>query len=97
MSSTERLTDAERIAEAFGIVLGAASCNEQVSEERLNSVAGKARHVVLAAAEDAADAEAAKERFSAAIEAGGIAAETGRIDPEAAETALSEIEAQLAI
>jgi hypothetical protein len=95
MTSPERLTEAERIAETLGVILGAASCCEEVTEDRLNSVAAKLRHLVLATANDGADAEAASERFSAAIDAGRTAAESGKLDPEDAETALQEMEAQL--
>jgi thiazole synthase ThiGH ThiG subunit len=95
MAAFDHLTEAERIAETLGVVLGAASQCEQVTEERLNSVAVKARHALLARANDDADAEAADERFSAALEAGRTAAESGRIDPESVELALSELEEQL--
>src|SRR5258706_9219446 len=97
MAADNRLTQAERIAETFGVVLGAASQCEQVSEERLNSVAAKAKHVVLANANDDADAEAAEELFSAAVEAGRTAAESGKIDPDSVEIALSEMEQRLSV
>jgi hypothetical protein len=35
--------------------------------------------------------------FSAAVEAGRTAAESGKIDPESVETALSEIEQRLSV
>ena len=44
-----------------------------------------------------ADAEAAKEQFSVALEAGKSAAESGKIDPEHAEAALIELEQQLSV
>ncbi len=69
MAANNQLTRAERIAETFGVVVGAASQCEQVNEERLNLVAAKARSAVLATANDDADAEAADELFSAAVEA----------------------------
>jgi hypothetical protein len=97
MTADDNLTRAERIAETFGVVLGAASQCEQVSEERLNSVAVKARHAVLATATDAADAEAAEELFSAAVEAGRTAVESGKVDPGAVETALSEMEVRFSL
>jgi thiazole synthase ThiGH ThiG subunit len=95
MTTTNRLTEAEQIAETFGVVLGAASHCEQVTEERLNAVAAKVKNVVLARAHDDADAEAASDRFSAAVEAGRTVAESGRIDPDVAENAFSEMEERL--
>lgn len=97
MAAINNLTQAERIAETFGVVLGAASQCEQVTQERLNSVAVKARHAVLATATDAADAEAAEELFSAAVEAGRTAVESGKVDPESVETALNEMEVRLSL
>jgi predicted metal-dependent HD superfamily phosphohydrolase len=95
MTSIKQLTEAERIAETLGVIVGAASCCEQVTEERLDSVVPKLRQLVLATANDGADAEAADERFSVALDAGRTAAESGKIDPEDAEAALSEMEVQL--
>jgi hypothetical protein len=95
MTRTHPLTEAETLAEAAGVVLGAASQCEEVTQARLSAAAAKLRQVVIAAAADEADAKAATERFSIAVEAGKSAAETGKIDPEAAETALSEMEEQL--
>jgi thiazole synthase ThiGH ThiG subunit len=95
MADDPQMTQAEKIAETFGVVLGAASQCEQVSEERLNAVALKARDAVMATAHDAADAEAAGELFSAAVDAGRMAAESGKVHPEAVESALSEIEQRL--
>ena len=96
MTSTYRLTEAEQIAETFGVVLGAASHCEQVTEERLGAVAAKVKSVVLSRATDDADAEAASDRLSAAVEAGRTVVESGRIDPDAAESAFSEMEQRLA-
>ena len=97
MTSTDRMTDAQRMAQTLGVVIGAASCCEQVTEERVTSVAVKLKQLVSATAEDMADAEAANERFSAALEAGKTAAESGRIDPERAEAALVELEEELSV
>ena len=97
MAAFNELTRAEKIAETFGVVLGAASQCGQVTEERLSLVAAKARDAVLATANDDADAEAADELFSAAVEAGRNAAESGKIDPDSVETALSEMEQRLAV
>ena len=89
------MTRAERIAETFGVVLGAASQCEQVSEERLNAVAVRARDMMITSATDAKDAEAAEALFSAAVEAGRSAAEGGKVDPESVETAFGEMELRL--
>jgi DNA-binding GntR family transcriptional regulator len=78
------MTDAQQIAQTVGIVVGAASCCEQVTEERINAVAVKLRELVAAAADDDSDADLANEQFSAALEEGKTAVESGRIDPEQA-------------
>ena len=100
MAPTNRITEAQQMAQTFGVVVGAASCCEQVTEERVteervNSVAAKLRQLVLATADDMADAREVNEQFSAALEAGKTAVEIGRIDPENAEAALTELEQQL--
>ena len=95
MASTDHMTEAKRMAQTLGIIVGAASRCEQVSEERVNAVTAKLRRLVLGAADNAADADAANEQFTAALEDGKTAAEIGRIDPEEAEAALTEVEQQL--
>jgi thiazole synthase ThiGH ThiG subunit len=95
MAATNRMTEAQQMAQTLGVVVGAASHCEQVTEERVNAVSTKLRQLVSAAADDAADANAANEQFSVALEAGKTAVEMGRIDPEHAEAALTEIEQQL--
>ena len=89
------MTEAQQIAQTFGIVVGAASCCEQVTEERVNAVAVKLRELVAATADDDSDADLANEQFSAALEAGRTAVESGRIDAEQAEVALNELEQKL--
>ena len=91
------MTRAERIAETFGVVLGAASQCEQVSAERLNAVTVRARDMMITNATDAEDAEAAEAPFSAAVEAGRSAAEGGKVDPESVETAFGEMELRLSV
>jgi hypothetical protein len=86
----------EMMARTFGIVLGAASCSEEVSNQRLDAAAEKMKTVLAVAADDPRDAEAARERFSAAIVAGRSAARRGAIEEWAAETALRKIEDDLA-
>ena len=95
MSSGNRMTDAQQIAQTVGMVVGAASCCEEVTEERINAVAVKLRELVAATADDDTDADLANEQFSAALEVGKTAVESGRIDPEQAEVALNELEQQL--
>ena len=95
MASNTHVTEAQRMAQTLGIVVGAASCCEQVTEERVNAVAAKLRQLVSATADDTTDADAANEQFSAALEAGKTAVEIGKIDPEHAEAALIELEQQL--
>ena len=55
MSSRNRMTDEQQIAQTVGIVVGAASCCEQITEERINAVAVKLRELVAAAADDDSD------------------------------------------
>ena len=95
MSSGNRMTDAQKIAQTVGMVVGAASCCEEVTEERINAVAVKLRELVAATADDDSDADLANEQFSAALEEGKTAVESGRIDPEQADVALNELEQQL--
>ena len=89
------MTDAQQIAQTVGILVGAASCCEQVTEERVNAVAVKLRELVDATADDDSDADLANEQFSAALEEGKTAVESGRIDPVQAEVALNELEQKL--
>jgi hypothetical protein len=95
MGSGNRMTEARQIAQTLGIVVGAASCSEQVTEKRINAVAVKLRELVAATADDDTDADLANEQFSAALEVGKTAVESGRIDPERAEVALNELEEEL--
>jgi predicted transcriptional regulator len=95
LASINRTTEAQELAQTLGIVVGAASRCELVTDERLNAVAAKLKELVSATADDAADAVAANEQFSAALEAGKTAVESGRIDPEHAEVALNGLEHQL--
>jgi hypothetical protein len=97
MASNNRVTEAQQMAQTLGVVVGAASRCEEVTEERVNSVTVKLRQLVSATADDTDDARAADEQFSAALEAGKIAVELGRIDPEHAEAALVELEQQLSV
>ena len=91
------MTEVQQIAQTPGIVVGAASCCEQVTEERANAVAVKLRELVAATADDTSDADLANERFSAAARSGqGCGRErenedrsrTGRGRPERAGTEL---------
>jgi thiazole synthase ThiGH ThiG subunit len=97
MTSTKHVTEAQQMARSLGVVVGAASCCELVTEERVNSIALKLRHLVATTANDTTDADAANKQFAAAVEAGKQAVDAGRIDPEHAESALTELENQLLV
>ena len=90
------MIEVQKIAQTLGIVAGAASHCEQVTEERVNAIAVKLWELVAATADDDSDADLADEQFCVALEAGKTAVEIGRIDPEQAEVALNELELQLA-
>lgn len=89
------LSDAELMARTFGVVLGAASCSEQVSNERLDATADKMKTALSLVADSGRQAEAAHERFSAAVVAGRRAVRSGAIEDWAAENALRQIEDDL--
>lgn len=95
MTSKNGMTEAQQMAQTLGVVLGAASCCEEVTEERVNTLTARLRQLVLATADNAADASAADRQFSAALDAGRGAVETGKINPDDAEAALTELEQQL--
>jgi hypothetical protein len=86
---------AEMMARTFGIVLGAASCNGEVTNRRLDTAAEKIKTVLTVAAGNEHDAEAACECFSAAVVAGRRAVREGAIEEWAAETALRKMEDDL--
>jgi len=67
MSSRSRITEAQQIGETLGMIVGAASCCEQITEERVTAVAVKLRKLVAATAEDDSDADLANEQFSTAL------------------------------
>ena len=46
MTSTNRMTDAQRMSQTLGVIIGAASCCEQVTEERVTTVAVKLKQLV---------------------------------------------------
>ncbi len=95
MTATTERTEAERTAEAVGVVIGAAYRCGSISQERLHTVVDKARDVVMAATGDEAEAAAAAGCFSAAFDTGQAAVDSGRIDPEQAERAFRELEQEL--
>jgi hypothetical protein len=97
MNSRNHMTEAQQIAQTVGMIVGAACCCEQVTEERLNALAVKLRELVVATADDDTDADLANKQFSATLEVGRSAVESGRIDPEQAEGALSDLEEELSI
>lgn len=85
----------EIMAYNFGIVLGAASFGDEVSDERFNTVAKRVKTLLGEAAESRSNAELAYARFSAAVVAGRKAAEVGAIKEQAAKSALRQIEDDL--
>jgi hypothetical protein len=89
-------TQAEMMAQTFGMVLGAASCSGEVTNQRLDATAERMKTALTVAADNHRDAEAACERFSAAVVAGRRAVRQGTIEGWAAETALRKIEDDLA-
>jgi len=95
MSSKNRMTEAQQIAQTAGMIVGAACCCEQVTEERLDAVAVKLRELFAATVDDDTDADLANRQFAAALEAGRTAVESGRVDPEQAEGALNDLEKEL--
>ena len=95
MNSTNRRTEAQQIAQTVGIIVGAASCCDQVTEERLNTVAVKLRKLVAATADDNVDADLANKRFAAALEVAKTAVESGQINLKQAEVALNDLEKEL--
>jgi hypothetical protein len=94
--STLLPTHAEMMAQTFGVVLGAASCNDDVSNARLDAAAEKMKTVITVAADNGRDADAACQRFSAAVVVGRRAVQQGAIEEWAAETALRKLEDDLA-
>ena len=95
MSSKNRMTEAQQIAQTAGMIVGAACCCEQVTEERLDAVAVKLRELFAATVDDDTDGDLANKQFAAALEAGRTAVESGRVDPEQAEGALNDLEKEL--
>ena len=95
MASNKHAIEVRQMVQTLGAVVGAAACCEQVTEERVNAVTAKLRQLVSATADDTADADSANEQLSLALKAGKTAVEIGRIDPEHAEAALTELEQQL--
>jgi len=89
------MTEAQQIAQTAGVIVGAACCCEQVTEERLDAVAVKLRELFAATVDDDTDADLANRQFAAALEAGRTAVESGRVDPEQAEGALNDLEKEL--
>jgi hypothetical protein len=95
MAPSDDRTRAEEIAEATGIVVGAASRCAGVTEERLMSAIGKVGAIVAQAALDDTDAQRAQDRFDIAFEAGNAAVESGRVDPDSVESAFQTLEETL--
>jgi hypothetical protein len=88
-------SDAEMMARTFGMVLGAASCCDVVSNARLDATAEKMKTAFSAAAASGKEERAANEQFSASVVAGRRAVQHGEIQDWAAENALRQIEHDL--
>jgi hypothetical protein len=95
MAPKTKMSEAEDIAQAIGIVVGAASNCDWATEERLSAAVDKMDAVVLATATDESDAETARRRFHDGFEAGKAAMESGEADSVAVEAAFDELELQL--
>ena len=89
-------TEIDIMAYNFGLVLGAASNGDDVSDERLDNIAKKIKVLLNEIAENRRNAEVACARFSAAIVTGRKAVRQGAIEEHAAEAALRQIELDLA-
>ena len=87
--------DTEMMARTFGIVLGAASCNDTVSHERLQATGEKMKSILAAAASNQDEEETARDRFSASVVIGRRAVRSGEIEDWAAENALRQLEDDL--
>ena len=88
-------SDAEMMARTFGVALGAASCSDNVSNDRLDAAAERMKSVLDAAASTTSEAEAAQDKFSASVVVGRQAVKNGAIAEFAAENALSQLEDDL--
>lgn len=82
-------------AETLAVIVGAASRCAFVSQQRIKAMATTLEGLATASAGEAADAKTAHARLSAALEAGRVAVESGRIDPDDAGMLLVELEHEL--
>jgi hypothetical protein len=57
------MTEAQQIAQNLGLIVAAASCCEQFTEERVNAVSLRLLELVTVAANDGTDADLASEQF----------------------------------
>jgi predicted transcriptional regulator len=95
MGSNGTKTRTEEMAEAMGVLVGAASDCDWATDERLNEAVAKIETFIATAAVDDSDAEKAKQHFYAGVEAGKAAIEDGRADPKAVEVVFGELEEKL--
>jgi hypothetical protein len=95
MMSGREKSRAEGLAEAMGVVVGAASNCDGVAEDRLNATVTRIGTLLSAAAVNEDDAEAARQSFHAGFAAGKEAVESGKVDRLAVETALNDLEESL--
>jgi hypothetical protein len=88
-------SDTEMMARTFGFVLGAASCNDTVSHERLRAAAERMQSILAVAASSQVEEETACDRFSVSVVIGRRAVQSGEIEDWAAENALRQLEEDL--
>lgn len=90
-------SQAESLADMFGVILGAAASCDFVTDARLDSLTVKVRELIAAAADTDDDMTAAGERFSLATQLGRDAVATGQIVPQQVEAALNDLEERLSL
>ena len=89
-------TEAEGIAKSLGIVTGAASGCDWATKGRVTTVIIQAHTLVTSVAFDDADAQSAREEFSAGFATGQAAIHDGEADSRWVREAFDELEELLA-
>ena len=95
MGSNGTKSRAEEMAEAMGVLVGAASDCDWATNDRLNAAVAKIETFIATVAVDDSDTEKAKQQFYAGVETGKAAMENGRADPRAVEVAFDALEEKL--
>ena len=91
MSNIER-TEADRMAEEVGVIIGAACGCDSISKERLQSAVDRAVDLLMEAASDEAEAAIVVDRLKIAFGTGQAAVESEKVDPWQVEAAFIELE-----